>query len=70
MSSEANEQNQNVKDFFKVTTTRPVAIFMIVVAVCVFGMVSYDSLLGLNFSLKVLMAFFSRVSVSSDKVFS
>jgi HAE1 family hydrophobic/amphiphilic exporter-1 len=44
MSSEATEQKQSMKEFFKVTTTRPVAIFMIVVAVCVFGMVSYDQL--------------------------
>lgn len=38
------EFKQNVTDFFRFTTTRPVAIFMIVVAVCVFGLVSYDRL--------------------------
>jgi HAE1 family hydrophobic/amphiphilic exporter-1 len=36
------ESNKN--NFFSFTTTRPVAIFMIVVAVCVFGLVSYDRL--------------------------
>ncbi len=39
MSIESNKSN-----FFTFTTTRPVAIFMIVVAVCVFGLVSYDRL--------------------------
>lgn len=34
----------NSHNFFTFTTTRPVAIFMIVVAICVFGLVSYDRL--------------------------
>ncbi|MCI0695873.1 efflux RND transporter permease subunit [candidate division KSB1 bacterium] len=38
------EKQQSTKDFYSFTTTRPVAIFMIVIAVCVFGMVSYDQL--------------------------
>ncbi len=44
MSLETIEKKQSAKEFFSLTTTRPVAIFMIVVAVCVFGMVSYDQL--------------------------
>jgi HAE1 family hydrophobic/amphiphilic exporter-1 len=44
MSSEITDKKQDIKDFFSFTTTRPVAIFMIVIAVCVFGMVSYDRL--------------------------
>ncbi len=44
MNSEASEKQQSTKDFYGFTTTRPVAIFMIVIAVCVFGMVSYDQL--------------------------
>jgi len=44
MTSETTEQKQSTKDFYSFTTTRPVAIFMIVIAVCVFGMVSYDQL--------------------------
>ncbi|MGH7497191.1 MAG: efflux RND transporter permease subunit [bacterium] len=39
MSIESNKHN-----VFTFTTTRPVAIFMIVVALCVFGLVSYDRL--------------------------
>ncbi len=44
MSLESTEKQQITKDFYSFTTTRPVAIFMIVIAVCVFGMVSYDQL--------------------------
>lgn len=35
---------ENKHNFYSFTTTRPVAIFMIIVAVCVFGVVSFDQL--------------------------
>lgn len=44
MTNDKPEIIARAGDFFRFTTTRPVAIFMIVVAVCVFGLVSYDQL--------------------------
>jgi len=38
------ESQPHTSDFYRFTTTRPVAIFMIIVAVCVFGVVSFDQL--------------------------
>ncbi|MEK7727986.1 MAG: efflux RND transporter permease subunit, partial [candidate division KSB1 bacterium] len=38
------EIKQHASEFYRFTTTRPVAIFMIIVAVCVFGIVSFDQL--------------------------
>lgn len=38
------ESQQHSSEFYRFTTTRPVAIFMIIVAVCVFGIVSFDQL--------------------------
>ncbi len=39
-------KNMNIKagDFFKFTTTRPVAILMVVIGICVFGYISYQQL--------------------------
>lgn len=39
-----NNNQSKSSDFFKFTTTRPVAILMIVIGVCVFGYISYQQL--------------------------
>lgn len=39
-----SEIQPHKSEFFRFTTSRPVAIFMIIVAVCVFGLVSFDQL--------------------------
>lgn len=44
MTNDKSEIMARAGEFFRFTTTRPVAIFMIVVAICVFGLVSYDQL--------------------------
>ena len=36
--------NSQTGQFFKFTTTRPVAILMVVIGVCVFGAISYQQL--------------------------
>jgi len=44
MSTEKYELNPKTTGFFKFTTTRPVAILMVVIGVCVFGYISYKQL--------------------------
>jgi HAE1 family hydrophobic/amphiphilic exporter-1 len=44
MNAEAKEMNSGTGSFFKFTTTRPVAILMVVIGVCVFGYISYQQL--------------------------
>jgi len=39
-----NKINSSSSEFFKFTTTRPVAILMVVIGVCVFGFISYKQL--------------------------
>ncbi len=44
MKNESKEMISRAGDFFKFTTTRPVAILMVVIGICVFGYISYQQL--------------------------
>ena len=44
MDNTANITKTKASDFFKFTTTRPVAILMVVIGICVFGYISYQQL--------------------------
>ena len=44
MNAETKEMVSTAGNFFKFTTTRPVAILMVVIGVCVFGYISYQQL--------------------------
>ncbi len=44
MDKMTDSAKTKVSDFFKFTTTRPVAILMVVIGVCVFGYISYQQL--------------------------
>jgi len=44
MEKESREIMSRAGDFFKFTTTRPVAILMVVIGICVFGYISYQQL--------------------------
>jgi HAE1 family hydrophobic/amphiphilic exporter-1 len=44
MDNTANNNKSTATDFFKFTTTRPVAILMVVIGICVFGYISYQQL--------------------------
>ena len=44
MNDTTNKIKSKTTDFFKFTTTRPVAILMVVIGICVFGYISYQQL--------------------------
>ncbi|MEE9117108.1 MAG: efflux RND transporter permease subunit [Calditrichia bacterium] len=44
MDKMTDSAKTKVSDFFKFTTTRPVAILMVVIGICVFGYISYQQL--------------------------
>ena len=44
MNKTINGRKTKANDFFKFTTTRPVAILMVVIGICVFGYISYQQL--------------------------
>jgi len=44
MDKTTNYTSKKASDFFKFTTTRPVAILMVVIGICVFGYISYQQL--------------------------
>jgi HAE1 family hydrophobic/amphiphilic exporter-1 len=44
MNKDLKNMAKTAGDFFKFTTTRPVAILMVVIGVCVFGYISYQQL--------------------------
>ncbi len=44
MENEIKNMTAKAGDFFKFTTTRPVAILMVVIGICVFGYISYQQL--------------------------
>jgi multidrug efflux pump subunit AcrB len=44
MNNDFKNMTKTAGDFFKFTTTRPVAILMVVIGICVFGYISYQQL--------------------------
>jgi HAE1 family hydrophobic/amphiphilic exporter-1 len=44
MNNDLKKMSKTAGDFFKFTTTRPVAILMVVIGICVFGYISYQQL--------------------------
>jgi HAE1 family hydrophobic/amphiphilic exporter-1 len=44
MNNDTSKIKSKTSDFFKFTTTRPVAILMVVIGICVFGYISYQQL--------------------------
>ena len=44
MNNSTDKIKSKTTDFFRFTTTRPVAILMVVIGICVFGYISYQQL--------------------------